>query len=151
METPATYHPKPKPFPRRFRVAVFLTLLLVFSTACSLINRDSAPTARLGHDILLQGQARLVCSGACAERGQCGTIQGEGQVVLGGRSNATTVAHDVYFPAETQVLIANAQSYPLQQLSGGEPFLINFYAIISPGGEAGWVAGWCLAEVQGGQ
>ncbi len=106
---------------------------------------------RLGHDVLLQGQGRLVCSSACAERGQCGTVQDRGKVVLGGRTAATTLAHDVYFPVDAQAQIAAVQSFPVQQVSGGEPFAINFYAVIVPEGEAGWVAGWCLAEVQGTQ
>jgi hypothetical protein len=151
VETPPAYRMKPKRFSRQIRAAALLIGMLVFINACSILNRDSAPAARLGHDTLLQGQGRLVCSSACAERGQCGTIQNQGQVVLGGRSNATTVAQDVYFQVDTLVQIAIAQSYPVQQVAGGEPFLVNFYAVISPGGEAGWVPGWCLAEVQGAQ
>lgn len=117
-------------------------------SACSLINRGQEAPVRLGHDRLLQGQGRLICSNACAERGQCGTVQEGGSVVLGGGAEAKTIAHDIYLPADVQVQIAAVQSYPVQQMSGGDPFPINFYAVIAPDGGAGWVAGWCLAEAQ---
>ncbi len=129
--------------------AILFTCLLLF-TACSLINRNIEPPAILGHDILLQGQGRLVCSSECAERGQCGDIRGQGSVVLGGRFEPLTVEHDVYFPANTQVTIMGVQTYQAMLVSQGEPFLANFYVISLPDGEMGWVAGWCLAQVDGG-
>lgn len=149
--TPATFHLYKRQFPRYYLSAFLVLVTLTCLSACSIINRDQETAVRLGHDILLQGEGRLVCSGLCAERGQCGTIRDRGNVVLGGRAEAKTFAHDVYLPAGSQVQIATAQSFPVQQLSGGDPFLINFYAVIIPGGEAGWVAGWCLAEAPNAQ
>ncbi len=129
--------------------AILLACLLLF-TACSLINRNIEPPVTLGHDIPLQGQGRLVCSNECAVRGQCGDIRGRGKVVLGGRFEPLTVAHDIYFPANTQVDIFATQTYQAMLVTQGELFLVNFYAIAVPGGETGWVAGWCLAQVNGG-
>lgn len=129
--------------------AILLACLLLF-TACSLINRNVESPATLGHDIPLQGQGRLVCSSECAGRGQCGDIRSQGSVVLGGRFEPLTVGHDIYFPANTQVTILTMQTYQAMRITQGEPFLVNFYAISVPGGETGWVAGWCLAQVDGG-
>lgn len=129
--------------------AILLACLLL--TACSLINRNVEPPAILGHDAMLQGQGRLVCSTQCAEHGQCGEIRSLGKVVLAGRFEPVTVGHDVYFPADMQVPILAAQTFQAQLLSQEEPFLVNFYAIAMPDGESGWVAGWCLAQAEGAQ
>lgn len=99
--------------------------------------------------MLLQGQGWLVCSSLCAEQGQCGAVQGQGDVILGGRTEAKTSVHDIYYPENTQVQIVAAQPYLVQRVTGGEPFSVKFYAVIPPIGEGGWVAGWCLAAGQG--
>lgn len=151
MVTSTTYRSNDKHVGFQYQLALILLLVLVALTACSLLNPDTESATVLGHDIYLSGQGRLVCSSVCAERGQCGSIADQGQVVLGGRTNATTFAHDVYFPVNSQVQILNAQAFPVQQVSGGDPFSINFYEIAIPGGESGWVAGWCLAAVQEAQ
>ena len=146
--TLTTYRSNNKQVGYPYLLALIVLLVLAGLTACSRLNAGSAPTPILGHDKLLSGQGRLVCSSACAERGQCGSIADQSQVVLGGRDGAMTSAHDVYFPVNSQVQILNALAYPVQQRSGGDPFYVNFYAIAIPGGESGWVAGWCLAAIQ---
>jgi hypothetical protein len=122
-----------------------LTVLLLALTACSLINRDAGPTATLGHTTELTAAGVLVCSQPCAERGQCGDAVEGGEVILGGRGQPLTTQHDVFFPADVQVDILQRVPYTLRPLSEGDNFNLNFYNIAVPGGEQGWVAGWCLA------
>lgn len=130
----------------RYGVAFMtLTALLCFLTACSLINRDTGPTSTLGHTTTLTEAGVLVCSQPCAERGQCGSRVDGGQVILGGRGQPLTTQHEVFFPADTRVDILQMAPYTVRSLTEGDPFTLNFYNIAVPGGEQGWVAGWCLA------
>ena len=148
MVTLTTYRSNDAQFSYPYLLALILLFILAVLTACSRLNAGSSTAPILGNDTLLSGQAQLVCSNACANRGQCGSVADQSQVVLGGRDGAMTSAHDVYFPVNSQVQILGAVAYPVQQVSGGDSFYVNFYAIAIPGGESGWVAGWCLAATQ---
>ncbi len=91
----------------------------------------------------------LLCSQACQERGQCGTIANQSTVVLGGIFQAQTSSHDVFFPTATRVAINNVTPFWVRQLVDGQQFSINFYNVTAPDGKSGWVAGWCVAAPEG--
>lgn len=123
---------------------ILLLLSLLSLTACSLLNRGTAATV-LGHDTQLGAGATLICSQVCAERGQCGTAVDQGEVILGGHDQPRLAQQNVLFPVSAAITVLETSSYNVRQLSGGDPFPINFYKIATAEGKIGWVAGWCLA------
>ena len=131
-------------------VSPVLAFLLLFLTACSLINRDVAPQQTLGHEVRLEGEGVLVCSQACQERGQCGTTTADSQtVILGGLVEPRTGPHDTFLPAQDRVIINSVVPFTLRQIQDLSELSINFYNVTSPAtGQSGWVAGWCVAQPQ---
>jgi hypothetical protein len=94
----------------------------------------------------------LVCSTECAERGQCGTLEGENKapVVLGGANGPVVEPeqHDVFFLAGTSAEIKENMEVTLVE-EGGREFQHTFSRIefVNPLGdiaETGWVADWCI-------
>lgn len=97
-------------------------------------------------------QVILVCSEECAERGQCGTSQGEieAPVVLGGRNGPVVEPqqHDAAFLAGTSAELKESAEVTLVE-DGGREFKQTFSRIefVNPMGdiaESGWVADWCI-------
>ena len=95
----------------------------------------------------------LVCSQDCADRGQCGTTQGENEavVVLGGKDGPVVEPdrHDVLFLAGATVEVKGSMEVDLAQVEGGEGFPQTFSRVewLNPMGditETGWVAEWCI-------
>jgi len=97
--------------------------------------------------------ATLVCNQECADRGQCGTAQGDGNkiVVLGGKDSPVVEAqkHDVFFLSGSTVEVKSSMEVTLAEVEGGGEFSQTFSRVewLNPMGditETGWVADWCI-------
>lgn len=95
----------------------------------------------------------LVCSRECAERGQCGTAQGDNQapVVLGGKDGPIVEPkqHDVFFISESSVEVKGKMEVTLVEREGEVEIKHTFSRVewVNPMGdvvETGWVAEWCI-------
>jgi hypothetical protein len=95
----------------------------------------------------------LVCNKECADRGQCGTAQGDDDrlLVLGGKDGPIVEAnqHDVFFISESTVEVKESMEVMLSEVEGEEAFSQTFSRVewLNPMGditETGWVAGWCI-------
>ena len=124
-------------------VLIFILLLPVITAACSLRRQDPVPV--LGSDTSLAGEAFVVCSQECAERGQCGSAD-QGKMVLLNASGPATSEHNMAIAEGSPVLIDHEESRPAIQVSNNEPMTIIFYLVNVPERGPGWVAGWCLGQ-----
>jgi hypothetical protein len=125
--------------------ALALLLFLLFSTiltAC-VLGRDDEP--ELGDTVNLTGNGVLVCSQACAARGQCGATAELGDVVLASTVAPATRGHDVAAPGGTLVAINTMVSEPILAGASGQESVTNYYQVILPDRAfPAWVAGWCI-------
>jgi hypothetical protein len=131
-----------RPFLPSFPLLLFL--LLFFFTACSLLNRENEPDSAAATEGA--PQIFLVCSEACASRGQCGeTNNGRDQVILGHPDRPAVSDHQLVFGHETAVASINTREETLQIVSTGQQFNHTFYLVTRlDDGRSGWVAGWCV-------
>ena len=130
---------------RRGFILGLLTAVALFLSACSLISRTPA----LGDTIELQGSATVICSAACAERGQCGSMTDGSQAVLGGSLGPTVAEHDRRFSSGSFVNIMESRLQTVELVAPTEPtapFDLRFYHIQLLDQPDAWVAGWCLSE-----
>jgi hypothetical protein len=123
--------------------AGFITLVILIS-ACSLINRGESGEI-LGSDLLLSGEAKLLCSSECIERGQCGTAEQEKMVLLNS-TMAATFGHDMAIRSGTNVTIVDKEMRTAVQLANNETISITFYLVNIRETTPGWVAGWCIGQ-----
>jgi hypothetical protein len=126
---------------------MILVLLFVLS-ACSILGNDDqqqAAEVNLGSDTTLSGQAHLVCSQECGDRGQCGTAQ-EGVMVLLNSSMPVTSGHDMAIPQGTAVNIDHNEARPVIQDSDQQLMTVVYYQVDVPNRGFAWTAGWCIAQ-----
>jgi hypothetical protein len=127
---------------RIFPLTIFLLVAFIL-TAC-IFAGDDGPT--LGDTTALTGNGVLVCSEACAARGQCGTTTERGDVVLASTIAPSTRGHDLAASAGTPVVINAMVSEPVLSSTTGQEFSANYYQVTLPDRPLpAWVAGWCLA------
>ncbi len=109
-----------------------------------LFNNEEEPAAEM---------VTLVCNRECADRGQCGTAQGDDErsVILAGKDGPVVAPrqHDVFFPSGTNAEVKNSMDVTLVEGENGEPFQHKFSRVewVNPMGdiaETGWVAEWCV-------
>lgn len=137
---------------RSIGLAGALLFLLVVVTACDLLP-FSQPVSRLGYEANpLSGQAYLVCSQACRDRGQCG------EVIAGPEAPFTAVMVNVGGPATRNHsnlasfnslvnIIETRDEVLIAELDSQNQFTLRFYHITIPNLNLdGWVAGWCVAD-----
>ncbi len=130
---------------RRGLILGLLTAVSFLLAACSLINKSPA----LGDTTELQGSATLICSAACAERGQCGSLSDGSQAVLGGSLGPTVAEHDRRFSSGSIVNIMESRMQTVELVAPTQPtapFDLRFYRIQLLDQPDAWVAGWCLTE-----
>jgi hypothetical protein len=127
-------------------IALLILLLAAYLlTACALLRGDAEPV--LGDVTTLTGSAILVCSQACADRGQCGTTAELGEVVLGSTFAPSTRQHDIAAPVGSLATITSMQSEPMIQSATGQEFAVNYYYLtIANKPFPAWVAGWCVTS-----
>lgn len=130
---------------------VLLLALLTGLTACNVLGMT--PRARLGYEAALSGQAYLVCTQACRDRGQCGTAErGDVAPFTGILVNAFAPAtrnHSNIASHNSAVDILQVNEQPLILESTGGQSTLNFYQVrVRDFGLEGWVAGWCVADQQ---
>jgi hypothetical protein len=123
--------------------AGFITLT-VLTSACSLINRGESGEI-LGSEQLLSGEAELLCSSECIERGQCGTAEQEKMVLLNSTTPAT-FGHDMAIRSGMNVTIVDEKMRTAVQLANNENISITFYLVNITDSTPGWVAGWCIGQ-----
>lgn len=128
--------------------AVPLFLLLSFGiltmNGCSILGRgDNAPTS--GNEGAMAGEALLICSQECADRGQCGSSEA-GQMVLLSNAGPATEGHNVAVPANSGVSIERQEARTVVQVSSEEQFQMPFYLVNIPDRGQAWVAGWCIGQ-----
>lgn len=123
---------------------LILAVIAVAYYAWQYLAGDSEPPA--GEQVI------LTCNTECADRGQCGTAQGEQEapVVLGGTEGPVVEPkqHDVFFLAGTSVEIKQSMEATLIDTEGRE-FQHTFSRVefVNPLGDiaaTGWVAEWCI-------
>jgi hypothetical protein len=103
-------------------------------------------TLVLGNEVTLAGDAVLVCSESCLQRGQCGQTEESWVVVLSSAGPATT-DHDRTLAVDSGVTIAQNQMALVENVSGpSTPWREAFYQVATPGQEPAWVAGWCIGQ-----
>ena len=122
---------------------LFAVSILLSVTACSLLRRDGVST--LGSDASLSGEAKLVCSRDCSDRGQCGTADSGTMVLLSSARPATT-GHNMAILDGTDVSIVAEQQHEVIRVATGEPELASFYQVNIPERGPGWAAGWCVGQ-----
>ena len=118
--------------------------LVILTSACSLINRGDSGEI-LGSEQLLSGEAKLLCSRECIERGQCGTAEQEKMVLLN-TTMATTFGHDMAIRSGTNVTIVDEEMRRAVQLANNKTISITFYLVNITDSTPGWVAGWCIGQ-----
>ncbi len=128
--------------------AVPLVALMSFGvltlSACSILGRgDSGPTS--GNEGALAGEALLVCSQECSDRGQCGSSEA-GQMVLLSNVGPATEGHNLAVPANSGVSIERQEARTVVQISTEEQFQMPFYLVNVPDRGQAWVAGWCIGQ-----
>ena len=123
-------------------LAAIAAILLLILVACS-----GAGEPVFGNEQLLAGDAVVVCSQACAERGQCGErLEEGGEVVLASETGPATTGHSFVLPDQATVAIVEARAEQVVQTSDQVTFPLNFYYVTEQAsGSSGWVAGWCIA------
>jgi hypothetical protein len=120
----------------RFPLLSFLCLLLV---ACGASSDEAAETQPV------DTQRLLVCTDECRQRGQCGQNQNQEWVVLGHNESPQTSGHNVLFPNNQEVGIAQTQMRQVRTSAGQQLMTANFYYVtLLDGSRAGWVAEWCV-------
>ena len=97
---------------------LFATAVLLSVTACSLLRRDGV--SNLGSDTLLSGEALLVCSRDCSDRGQCGTAEAGTMVLLSSAGPATT-GHNMSITDGTPVTFIVEEQHEVIRVATGEP------------------------------
>ena len=128
---------------KSIRLALLL-VVLVELTACGLLDSND-PRLTLGSEIILIGNALLVCSPECSERGQCGDSD-QGEMVLLNSEIPATFGHDMAIPDGTEVNIVHEENRTAVQLNDNEQFPVSFYLVSQPEHGQGWVAGWCIEQ-----
>lgn len=123
---------------------VFVAAVMMAASSCSILRRGSN-NLTLGSESSLTGQATLLCSQECSDRGQCGTAD-QGPMILLSSSGPATSGHDMAIPENTAVVIDHEESRTAVQLSNNDPFRASFYMVNVPERGPGWVAGWCIAQ-----
>ena len=123
--------------PKKTIQLIFFAFVLLSLTAClSLFN-----STRYGHELELEGEARITCGDECSARGQCGTAADESIFVLGGIDTPLVQNHNRVFPDNTTVTIKSRVAQNLQQIEDSQQFSLTFYEVTAPVlGRAGWVA-----------
>jgi hypothetical protein len=124
---------------RRILLIMMMGILPGLLAACG----DGEP--RLGHEVHMEGNGRLLCSQACSQRGQCGHNENWQEFVLGHRDFPATQNHNVLLPVGDLVTVNWAEERQVEPVQGGEPFILRFYHVTTVDQIGGWVAGWCLA------
>lgn len=130
---------------------LLLLALLAGLTACNVLGMT--PRTRLGYETALSGQAYLVCTQACRDRGQCGTAQ-RGDVapftgILVNAFGPATRNHSNIASHNSTVDILQVSEQSLVLESNSQQFTLNFYQVrVRDFGLEGWVAGWCIADQQ---
>lgn len=101
---------------------------------------------RLGHTRVLRDSGTLVCSQACASRGQCGRTAEQTEVVLLHSIWPATRDHDMAIPANTPVVITNVVTQTMTAVNDTtQVFPLYYYNVsVLDGSRAGWAAGWCV-------
>jgi hypothetical protein len=122
---------------------LFVASILVSVTGCSILKRDGAST--LGSESSLEGEALLVCSRDCADRGQCGTAE-QGKMVLLSSAGPATAGHNMAIADGTNVSIVLEQQTTVIRVATGEPENASFYQVNIPERGQGWAAGWCVGQ-----
>jgi hypothetical protein len=100
---------------------------------------------QLGHTTLLRDSGTLVCSQACANRGQCGSTAEQGEVVLLHSGWPATRDQDVAIPANTPVMITGVLTETMTAVSDPtQVFPLYYYQVSAQDGSFGWAPGWCV-------
>ncbi len=137
---------------RLFSLGMILLILAATLAACNLLKATSL--VKLGYETALGGQAYLVCSQACRDRGQCGiATRGDVQPFAGVLVHAygpATRNHSNLASHNSVVDVLEVSEQPLAlELNHQQQFLLNFYRVrVRDFGLEGWVAGWCIADQQ---
>ncbi len=139
----------------QFRAVIFsLLLFLVLATSgCALINRNGgeeeniAPAVTVfGDQATLGGDAILMCTQACGERGFCGTDPAGTTVVIMNSAGPATVNQDMTIPDNTPVAIFGVEKRDVMTVSTQELFAIDYYFVRVAENVQGWVSGWCIGQ-----
>lgn len=129
---------------RAIPLVVLMSFGILTMSACSILGRDdSAPIS--GSEGALAGEAFLICSQECADRGQCGSSEA-GQMVLLTDAGPATEGHNMAMPANSGVSIERQEARTVVQVSTEEQFQMPFYLVNIPDRGQAWVAGWCIGQ-----
>ena len=149
MDRATQYRPHDRSIGRRYGrrqkafVLVFVTILLLSMSGCSILKRDGVST--LGTESVLSGDAKLVCSSDCSDRGQCGTAD-QGEMVLLSSAGPATVGHNMAIPDGTSVTIDHEEKRTVIQAATDQSSEVSFYQVNVPERGPGWAAGWCVGQ-----
>lgn len=90
-------------------------------------------------------QVTVVCSEACANRGQCGQTADGRSVILAHPDQPAVRDHQILFAADSTAALVATNSQTVQVVATGQQFDQNFYLLTRPeDGRSAWVAGWCV-------
>ena len=133
------------------RILVWILLAILVAAVAFIalnfwLNRNSEQEA--GATMLVE------CTEECSQRGQCGITQDDQEltVVLGGLERPLVTEHNVYFTTGLPVSVVESTTRTLQQ-TNGEEFEQTFSRIEQRNNlgdiiKVGWVADWCVREVE---
>lgn len=123
---------------------IAVSALSFYVSACSLINRGDSKEL-LESEQIIGGEAKLLCSSECKDRGQCGTSD-ENEMILLNSAAPATFGHDMAIGSGTNVTIVEQENLTAVQLADSKPLSVTFYLVNIKDTESGWVAGWCVGE-----
>jgi hypothetical protein len=127
-------------------VVVFLAFLLLSTASCTRRKEETPYLMGDQSELALGETATLVCSDQCRGSSQCGKLNSE-QVILASSRGPAMADHDLLFPHGLTVTVAGRETRLLENVSdASRSQQLDFYAVVTADGRAGWVAGWCIGR-----
>jgi hypothetical protein len=134
------------------RSLLFLLLVIALS-GCALFGggdgeagEGGAAATVFGEQQPLVGEAFLVCTQECSDRGFCGTRDTGERVVLLNSPAASTQTYNLFVVENTPVNIIAVDPKGAFLTLTGAPLTINYYQVEIANIGQGWVAGWCVGQ-----
>ncbi len=136
-------------YKKPFYIAFFTFLVLTLS-GCALIGRDNGgggtDISIFGATETLTGNATLVCSQDCIDRGFCGSIDGQQSVILLNTQRPATQSYDLFMLNNSPVTITAVEQRIVTYQVNLVNETVNYYLVSNAELQQGWVAGWCVGQ-----